>query len=261
MISENTPGRSRIDRCGRDGGLLRCLANLRSCCGKKRDQPDMLKRYLSLANFRGLVSPTLLDSKVGTVTRQAQAERQTGETKVTVDLSIDGARESQISTGIGFFDHMLTLLAFHAGWDLTVDASGDLEVDFHHTVEDCGILLGQVFSDAIGDAKGIARFGHAYVPLNESLGRAVSDVCGRAHLEIAAYYPTPTCGDFPVELVEEFFRSFVGNAGVTLHLDLLRCRNSHHGAEVLFKACGRALAQSVVMVGDAVLSTKGSLKG
>lgn len=192
--------------------------------------------------------------------RIAKISRKTGETAIDLELNLDGSRQTSINTGVGFFDHMLTLLAFHAGWDLTVKAKGDLYVDSHHTVEDVGICLGKAFSEAADDGKGIARYGSAYVPLNEALGRAVSDVCGRPHLEYAAVYPTPTCGDFPVELVEEFFRAFVTNTGITLHLDLLRCKNSHHGAEVLFKATGRALAESLKQSGNVVLSTKGSLK-
>lgn len=192
--------------------------------------------------------------------RTASVSRQTGETIVDLQLNLDGSRQTKIATGVGFFDHMLTLLAFHAGWNLTIKAKGDLYVDSHHTVEDVGICLGQAFHQAVGDGKGIARYGYAYVPLNEALGRAVSDVCGRAHLEYVALYPTPTCGDFAVELVEEFFRAFVTNSNITLHLDLLRCRNSHHGAEVLFKASGRALAESLKQTVNVVLSTKGSLK-
>ena len=180
---------------------------------------------------------------------------------MSVELNLDGDRKIEIKTGIGFFDHMLNLLAFHAAWDLSVVADGDRHVDFHHTVEDVGIVMGKVLAKAVGDAKGIARYGQAYVPLNEALGRAVSDVCGRPHLEYVAVYPTPTCGDFPVELVEEFFRGFTSASGVTLHLDLLRCRNSHHGAEVLFKATGRALAASLQQVGDTINSTKGTLAG
>lgn len=192
--------------------------------------------------------------------RSAAIERRTGETAVSLRLHLDGARRTAIATGVGFFDHMLTLLAFHAGWDLDVAVKGDLQVDAHHTVEDTGIVLGQALRKAIGDGGGIARYGHAYVPLNESLGRAVVDVCGRPHLEIAAAYPTPTCGDFPVELIEEFMRSFFFSAAITAHLDLLRCRNSHHGAEVLFKATGRALARALAPA-SGTLSSKGSLAG
>ncbi len=195
------------------------------------------------------------------MTRAASARRQTGETSVTVELNLDGDRQCSISTGVGFFDHMLELLAFHAGFDLTVAADGDLQVDFHHTVEDVGIVIGQLVREAVGDGSGIARYGSAYVPLNESLGRAVVDICGRPHLEYVAEYPTPTCGDFPVELVEEFFRSVISTSGITAHLDLLRCRNSHHGAEVLFKAFGRALGDAAVQAGNGTLSTKGRLSG
>lgn len=193
--------------------------------------------------------------------RSASIERRTGETAVTLALRVDGARRTAVRTGVGFFDHMLTLLAFHAGWDLDIDVKGDVEVDAHHTVEDAGIVLGRALRQAIGEGAGIARYGHAYVPLNEALGRAVVDVCGRPHLEFVAEFPTPQCGDFPVELVEEFMRSFLFAAGVTAHLDLLRCRNSHHGAEVLFKALGRALGTALQPTGDGPLSTKGTLAG
>lgn len=193
--------------------------------------------------------------------RTAEQARTTSETEVRVELNLDGARRLNISTGVGFFDHMLTLLGFHAGWDLMVAAKGDLLVDAHHTVEDVGIVLGGVLRAAAGgNYAGIARYGHAYVPLNESLGRAVVDLCGRPHLELAATFPTPTCGDFPVELVEEFFRSLAASAAMTVHLDLLRCRNSHHGAEVLFKAMGRALAAALVPA-EGINSTKGTLGG
>jgi imidazoleglycerol-phosphate dehydratase len=193
--------------------------------------------------------------------RSAKLERRTGETAVVLALHVDGARKASIRTGVGFFDHMLTLLAFHAGWNLDVDVTGDIEVDAHHTVEDTGIVLGRALRKAIGEGAGIARYGHAYVPLNESLGRAVVDICGRPHLEFVADFPTPQCGDFPVELVEEFMRSFLFAAGITAHLDLLRCRNSHHGAEVLFKALGRALATALQPTGAGPLSTKGTLAG
>lgn len=195
------------------------------------------------------------------MTRHAELERKTGETAISLRLELDGRRQVEVVTGVGFFDHMLHLLAFHAGWDLAVRADGDLEVDAHHTVEDVGILLGRALRAAIGEGAGIARYGSAYVPLNEALGRVVVDICGRPHLEYEASYPTPVCGDFPVELVEEFLRSFCSSAGVTAHVDLLRCRNSHHGAEVLFKALGRALAQGLVPAGGEVLSTKGTLAG
>lgn len=191
--------------------------------------------------------------------RSAEKTRRTGETEIEVRLGLDGNRSREIATGVGFFDHMLDLLAFHAGWDLTIRADGDLEIDPHHTVEDVALTLGAVLREALGDGGGIARYGSAYVPLNESLGRVVLDVCGRPHLEQAAAFPTPWCGDFPVELVEEFFRSLAASAGLTVHVDLLRCRNSHHGVEVLFKAAGRAFAEALVVTGEAPLSTKGSL--
>jgi imidazoleglycerol-phosphate dehydratase len=195
------------------------------------------------------------------MSRVGERMRKTGETEVDVRMVLDGKRRIDVGTGIGFFDHMLHLVAFHAGWDLTVSARGDLHVDAHHTVEDVGIAMGQALRAAVGDGSDIARYGSAYVPLNESLGRAVLDVCGRGHLEIHAIYPSPMCGDFPVELVEEFFRSVALNAAITLHLDLLRCRNSHHGAEVLFKAFGRAAREALTVTGTGVLSTKGKLEG
>jgi len=194
-----------------------------------------------------------------TTPRRATHTRETGETRISLELVLDGRGKGEIATGVGFFDHMLTLLAFHAGWDLGLRAEGDLHIDAHHTVEDAGIALGQAIRAAIGDGRGIARFGSAYVPLNESLGRVVVDVCGRAHLEYCAPMPTPTCGTFPVELGEEFFRALAMAGGITLHADLLRCRNSHHGLEVLFKAGGRALADGLAQTDGGVRSTKGSL--
>jgi imidazoleglycerol-phosphate dehydratase len=169
--------------------------------------------------------------------------RETRETVVEGSLSLEGG-DISISTGIGFFDHMLHLLAFFGRWGLILKAKGDHQVDFHHTVEDVGIVLGEGLYEKIR-GKTIQRFGWAYVPLNESLGRVVVDLCGRPHYEFSGSFPTPFCGDFPVELVPEFFRSFAMHLRATIHTDLLKCRNSHHGVEVLFKGLGIALAQAL----------------
>lgn len=177
--------------------------------------------------------------------RTSSRKRVTGETSVAIDLALDEQGPIEIRTGIGFFDHMLELLAFHAGIGLRVSAEGDLEVDGHHTVEDIGIGLGEALVDALGDKAGIARYAHAIVPLNEALGRAVLDLCGRGHLEYVAGYNREKVGGFAVELAEEFFRSFADSGKLTLHLDLLRGGNVHHGMETLFKATGRALGEAI----------------
>lgn len=177
--------------------------------------------------------------------RTAVRERKTGETTVRVSLDLDQQGPVEISTGIGFFDHMLELLAFHAGIQLSIKAEGDLVVDGHHTVEDVGITLGQVLFEALGDKQGINRYASASIPLNEALGRAVIDLCGRGHLEYYAEFKREKVGEFAVELGEEFFRSLVDAGKLTLHLDLLHPGNVHHALEVLFKATGRALGEAI----------------
>jgi imidazoleglycerol-phosphate dehydratase len=194
--------------------------------------------------------------------RQAQVTRNTLETQIEVRLNLDGTGVSRLSTGIGFFDHMLDQVARHGMLDLQVLAKGDLHIDAHHTVEDVGITLGQAFSKAIGDKKGVRRYGHAYVPLDEALSRVVVDLSGRPGLEYAVDYARGMVGEFDIDLVHEFFQGFVNHALVTLHIDNLKGRNAHHQAETIFKAFGRALRMAVELdprAGGSLPSTKGSL--
>lgn len=194
--------------------------------------------------------------------RSASVERNTLETQITVSVDLDGNAASKIATGIPFLDHMLEQVSRHGMFDLTITAEGDLHIDAHHTVEDVGITLGQAFAQAAGDKKGIRRYGHAYVPLDEALSRVVLDLSGRPGLEYDVQYPRARIGDFDVDLLREFFQGFVNHAMVTLHIDNLRGRNAHHIAETIFKAFGRALRAAVEVdprVGDVTPSTKGSL--
>ncbi len=194
--------------------------------------------------------------------RSSEIERETRETRVRVAVDLDGAGNAELDTGVPFFDHMLEQVARHGGIDLTVQARGDTQVDDHHTVEDVGIVLGQALQAAWGDKAGVVRYGYAYVPLDEALSRAVIDLSGRPGLVFEAEMPRGTVGRFDTELVEEFFRALANHAAVTLHLDALRGRNTHHICETLFKAFGRALGQAVSRdprAGDAVPSTKGAL--
>ncbi len=196
------------------------------------------------------------------MSREASIERNTSETRITARLSVDGTGTSTISTGIPFFDHMLTLFAKHGLVDLDVTAKGDIEVDFHHTVEDTGIALGQVLTKALGDKKGIRRYGSAYVPMDETLVRAVVDLSGRPYL---AYNPPARVeaigGNFSFQLVEEFLRAFAVHGGMNLHVDILAGRDAHHMAEGVFKALARALdvATQIDPRVDGVPSTKGVL--
>ncbi|MFC1508638.1 imidazoleglycerol-phosphate dehydratase HisB [Candidatus Omnitrophota bacterium] len=176
--------------------------------------------------------------------RTAQRERKTKETEVTVKLTIDGTGESQIDTGIGFFDHMLTLFARHGFFDLSVSCEGDIEVDFHHSVEDVGITLGLALGDALGDKAGIARYGSAYVPMEYALARAVVDLSGRSALVCIIDSKVEKIGEFDVELVPEFFKALADNARINLHIDLLKSSNGHHDIEAVFKAVTRALADA-----------------
>lgn len=193
--------------------------------------------------------------------RTATVSRKTGETDITLTLSLDGRGTPDIHTGIPFLDHMLTLFAKHGLFDLTVAAKGDVEVDYHHTVEDVGITLGQALGQALGDKAGIRRYGHAYVPMDEALARVVVDCSGRPFLAYEAPRGVEAIGLFPFQLVEEFLRALAVNAGLTLHVDLLAGRDAHHMAEAVFKALGRALDAAVSC--DArvagVPSTKGVL--
>jgi imidazoleglycerol-phosphate dehydratase len=194
--------------------------------------------------------------------RTAQVTRNTLETQITVDLDLDGSGKANLNTGVAFFDHMLDQIARHGLLDLDIQASGDLHIDAHHTVEDVGITLGQAFAKALGDKKGIRRYGHAYVPLDEALSRVVIDLSGRPGLEYHVDYTRARIGEFDVDLFLEFFRGFINHAAVTLHIDNLRGINAHHQAETIFKAFGRALRMAVepdARMGDVLPSTKGSL--
>jgi len=194
--------------------------------------------------------------------RQAKVQRNTLETQIEVSLNLDGVGKSQLATGVGFFDHMLDQVARHGMVDLEIKASGDLHIDAHHTVEDVGITFGQAFTQAIGDKKGVRRYGHAYVPLDEALSRVVIDLSGRPGLEYSVDYARGLIGVFDVDLVHEFFQGFVNHALVSLHIDNLKGRNAHHQAETIFKAFGRALRMAVELDARAsgtLPSTKGSL--
>ena len=194
--------------------------------------------------------------------RQAQVTRNTLETQISVKLNLDGSGKSKLATGIGFFDHMLDQVARHGMIDMEIEAKGDLHIDAHHTVEDVGITLGQAFAKALGDKKGVRRYGHAYVPLDEALSRVVVDLSGRPGLEYAVDYARGLVGEFDIDLVHEFFQGFANHALVTLHIDNFKGRNAHHQAETIFKAFGRALRMASEMDPRAVgalPSTKGSL--
>lgn len=177
--------------------------------------------------------------------RKATFERKTKETRVKVNLSLDSAGPVKVSTGIGFLDHMLTLLATHGMMALSLQARGDLKVDRHHTVEDVGLSLGRALKAALGEKKGVVRYGWAIVPMDEALAMAAVDLSGRGHLALELELSAKKIGDFEVELVEEFLRGLVNSAGLTLHLLTLMGRNSHHIVEAAFKALGRALAEAV----------------
>ena len=194
--------------------------------------------------------------------RTASVERNTNETQIAIQLNLDGSGQSSLKSGLPFFEHMLDQIARHGMLDLTIDAKGDLEIDAHHTVEDVGITLGQAFNQAIGDKKGIVRYGYAYVPLDEALSRVVVDFSGRPGLEFRVQFPRSRVGDFDVDLTHEFFQGFVNHANVTLHIDNLSGDNSHHIAETIFKAFGRALRMAITAdnrMQGVVPSTKGSL--
>jgi len=193
--------------------------------------------------------------------RKAEVSRNTKETKIGVKLNLDGKGVAQVATGVPFLDHMLEQVARHGAFDLDISAKGDLHIDAHHTVEDIGITLGQAFAKAAGDKKGVRRYGHAYVPLDEALSRAVVDLSGRPGLEYHIEFTRARIGEFDVDLVHEFFQGFVNHAQVTLHVDNLKGTNAHHQAETAFKAFGRALRMAVEAdprVKD-VPSTKGKL--
>jgi imidazoleglycerol-phosphate dehydratase len=194
--------------------------------------------------------------------RTAQVSRNTLETQISVSLNLDGTGVSEFATGLPFLDHMLDQIARHGMMDISIQAKGDLHIDAHHTVEDVGITLGQAFAKAIGDKKGIRRYGHAYVPLDEALSRVVLDISGRPGLEFGVEFTRARIGDFDVDLFHEFFQGFVNHALVTLHIDNLRGDNAHHQAETIFKAFGRALraaAEADPRMAGVMPSTKGTL--
>jgi len=194
--------------------------------------------------------------------RTATVARETKETRITVRVNLDGRGSAELDTGLPFLEHMLDQVARHGLIDLAISAHGDLHIDAHHTVEDIGITLGQAVAQAVGDKRGIRRYGHAYVPLDEALSRVVIDFSGRPGLEYHVEFPRARISDFDVDLFHEFFQGFVNHAQVTLHIDCLRGRNAHHVAETVFKAFGRALRAALERdprVGDAVPSTKGTL--
>lgn len=194
--------------------------------------------------------------------RTAEVRRDTEETKIRVEIDLDGTGKADLATGVPFFDHMLTQIARHGLIDMSIHADGDLEVDAHHTVEDVGIVVGQAVARAVGDKRGIGRYGHAYVPLDEALSRVVIDFSGRPGLHYFVDYTRPRIGDFDVDLLREFFQGFVNHAQVTVHVDNLRGDNAHHQAETVFKAFGRALRMAVTpdpRMSGQIPSTKGSL--
>jgi imidazoleglycerol phosphate dehydratase HisB len=193
------------------------------------------------------------------MSRRGEQARKTGETHIEVTLELDGSGVGDIATGLGFLDHMLGALAKHAGFDLTVRATGDIMVDDHHTVEDCAIVIGRALDQALGDRTGIARFGHSYAPLDESLSRAVVDLSGRPWPEVHVAFHREMVGDVATENITHFLRSLAIEGRMALHVDLIRGDNDHHKAESAFKAVARALRAAVEVVGAEVPSTKGTL--
>ena len=200
--------------------------------------------------------------QTGTPDRIAEVTRNTAETRIRVKVNLDGTGQARLSTGIGFFDHMLDQIARHGLIDLDIHAVGDLHIDGHHTVEDVGITLGQAFAKAVGDKKGIRRYGHAYVPLDEALSRVVIDFSGRPGLLMDVPFKSGMIGSFDTQLTHEFFQGFVNHALVTLHIDNLKGENAHHQAETVFKAFARALRAALERdprAAGIIPSTKGSL--
>ncbi|MGA0839604.1 MAG: imidazoleglycerol-phosphate dehydratase HisB [Pseudomonadales bacterium] len=194
--------------------------------------------------------------------RTASIERNTEETQIRLRLDLDGTGRAQLRSGLPFFDHMLTQIARHGLFDIELEANGDLAVDAHHTVEDIGIVLGQALAATLGDKRGLTRYGHAYVPLDEALSRAVIDLSGRPGLTYEIPYTRARVGDFDIDLLREFFQGLVNHAHITVHLDNLRGINAHHQAETIFKAFGRALRMAVApdpRMSGQIPSTKGSL--
>ena len=207
-------------------------------------------------------TPTAPEAVVAAGARTASVSRNTAETKITVQVNLDGTGRSKLSTGIGFFDHMLDQIARHGLIDLDIDCKGDLHIDGHHTVEDVGITLGQAVAKAVGDKKGIRRYGHAYVPLDEALSRVVIDFSGRPGLVMDVPFTSGMIGTFDSQLTYEFFQGFVNHAFVTLHIDNLKGVNAHHQCETVFKAFARALRAALELdprSAGVIPSTKGSL--
>ncbi len=196
------------------------------------------------------------------MSRTADLTRKTSETDISLEIDLDGTGKTEISTGIGFFDHMLTAFGRHGLFDLKIRAKGDLHIDAHHTVEDVGIVLGQAFAKAVGEKRGITRFGQASVPMDEALVDAIVDLSGRAHLSWTVEFPRPMLGEMDTQLFEEFFRAFAGNALATIHVVQRAGTNAHHVAEAAFKAAARALKMAVMIeprVAGEIPSTKGQL--
>jgi len=193
------------------------------------------------------------------VARKASVKRKTRETDIRLSLDLDGKGDSSILTGVGFLDHMLTLLSRHSGIDLEVKAAGDTQVDYHHTVEDVGIAVGQALKDALGDKSGLERYGWATVPMDESLARVAVDLGGRAYLVFKVEFPTEKAGDFDMGLIEEFMQALANNAALNLHIEVPYGRNAHHISEAVFKALARALRQATRVTGGGIPSTKGTL--
>ena len=191
--------------------------------------------------------------------RKASVKRKTRETDIRLSLDLDGKGDSSVLTGVGFLDHMLTLLSRHSGIDLEVKAAGDTQVDYHHTVEDVGIAVGQALKDALGDKSGLERYGWATVPMDESLARVAVDLGGRAYLVFKVEFPTEKAGDFDMGLIEEFMQALANNAALNLHIEVPYGRNAHHISEAVFKALARALRQAIRISGGGVPSTKGTL--
>ncbi|MDP2075776.1 imidazoleglycerol-phosphate dehydratase HisB [Hydrogenophaga sp.] len=209
-----------------------------------------------------MTSTPSASAPAGTHDRVAFVQRNTSETQIGVRVNLDGTGAATLATGIGFFDHMLDQIARHGLIDLEIQAVGDLHIDGHHTVEDVGITLGQAFAQAVGDKKGIRRYGHAYVPLDEALSRVVIDFSGRPGLHMRVPFKSGMVGGFDTQLAFEFFQGFVNHAGVTLHIDNLHGENAHHQAETVFKAFARAVRMALERdprMGDVIPSTKGSL--
>ena len=216
----------------------------------------------NLTTVQSVLPTAIADPSESGTDRRAEVTRNTAETKITVKLNLDGTGQSKLSTGIGFFDHMLDQIARHGLIDLDIHAEGDLHIDGHHTVEDVGITFGQAVARAVGERKGLRRYGHAYVPLDEALSRVVIDFSGRPGLQMHVPFKSGMIGTFDSQLAYEFFQGFVNHAFVTLHIDNLKGENAHHQAETVFKAFARALRMALELdprsIG-VIPSTKGSL--